>query len=78
MPDHGEVKGHRRWCRTCDQWHGVGYVCEFYPDDLRNDLEQKLLKTQQIVSTKEWADRQLADGTPPEVIAITRMFCGVD
>lgn len=73
----GEEVGHGRWCESCNREHGVYYLCEYYPKDVRDQIKKKSDQFKENLKNKEWCKKQIDSGIPSEGIEIFKMFAGV-
>jgi hypothetical protein len=64
-----------RWCEHHEYEHGPLYVCEFYSDELKRELGEQAERFRANLADPEWC---AAQDCPPEVIAIMKVFMGVE
>ena len=67
---------HCLWCPTCEHHHGPLYICEHYPQEVKDHLQAKSDGFRRNLRDPAWIQRQLDNGISPEVIVIFGAFMG--
>ena len=87
-PKHGELgvdeKSHLRWCEVHDQYHGVFYECESYPQEVLNSIRTSSNAFAENLNNPEWVKQQIeklvSEGSIEEdarmAVRIMRIFAG--
>ena len=80
---HGELnqeEGHpyhgSRWCEECNHWHGPLFLCLHFGDNLTDDIKEQQARFRANLRDPKWIQKQLDNGTPPEVIGIFQVLGG--
>ena len=75
----GETKDDVRWCETCNQFHGILYVCGSYPDELKAKLHEQSEKYVNNLRSRSWCERQKRErGIDDMGIEIFRAMAGIE
>jgi hypothetical protein len=79
MNEHGKInpKSRGRWCAGCGQEHGSLYDCDKYDADTLAEIAA--LNERYLANLRDpaWCEKQVANGVPPEGIAIFRVLAGL-
>ena len=59
-----------RYCDACGHEHGDLYICDSYAPELKAQISADSDRFIRNLNDPEWIARQIANGVPPEVIAI--------
>jgi hypothetical protein len=65
-----------RWCSGCNRHHGVLYICEHYPEDIKVMLREEGEQFRKNVHDPAWIQRQIDNGASPQAVAIMQVFAG--
>ena len=64
---------HARWCEKHNNYHGILFICDSYPDDLKQKLVKDRETFRKNLNDPEWVKKQNVE---PEVIEIFKIFAG--
>ena len=65
------------YCETCKHEHGPLYICEHYPQILKDKLSEAGEAFRKSLHDPEWIKEQQARGIPAAVITAFQFFAGV-
>jgi hypothetical protein len=72
----GKQSENGRWCESCQFEHGPHYECPSYPEEIKAEIRAQSEQFRTNLADPAWIQKELENGTPPEVIAIMRAFGG--
>lgn len=67
-----------RYCEGCRRFHGSLYVCECYTAEQQAEVRALGEKFRANLRDPKWLQEQRDNGIPDSVLAIYRMFAGVE
>ena len=83
MADYSETHGKMDadgCTRQCDEHgcHGPLYVCDAYDVHTTNEIAHQTGTYVAALSNSQWCGEQLANGLPPEALAILKALAGLE
>lgn len=67
-----------RWCATEGTWHGPLYICEYYTDEIKAEIEKSQGQFRKNLTDPIWIEKQIAGGVRPFEIAVMRWMAGLN
>ena len=68
---------HARWCKVCNRYHGILYLCEKYPEKIKEKIKHQNDKHMENLRNPKWCQKQIDQGLPPEGIVIFRALANL-